>query len=55
MVFLLPGVGSALTHVKATGYNKNGRCVRMLTPAQRTQKRQALTLIGRVHAGQPLD
>ena len=30
-----------LTHVKATGYNKNGRCVRMLTPAQRRQKREA--------------
>ena len=41
VVFLLPGLGSALTHVKATGYNKNGRCVRMLTPAQRRQKRQA--------------
>ena len=45
VVFLLPGLGSALTHVKATGYNRNGRCVRMLTPAQRRQKRQARYLV----------
>ena len=45
VVFLLPGLGSALTHVKATGYNRNGRCVRMLTPAQRRQKRQVRYLV----------
>ena len=41
VVFFVPGLGSALTHVKATGYNRNGRCVRMLTATQRRQKKNA--------------
>jgi len=37
VVFLLPGLGAALTHARPTGYNRNGECVRRLTAAERRQ------------------
>ena len=45
----LPGLGAALTHVRPTGYNKNGKCMRKLTGSQRKQKKAAAAAAASAH------
>lgn len=41
MIFKVPPLDSVLTHAKPTAYNPNGKCVPLLTAAQRKQKQLA--------------
>ena len=49
IIFFLPGLGAALTHVRPTGYNKNGKCMRKLTGSQRKQKKAAAAAAASAH------
>merc|ERR1711871_1645425 len=39
LVFKLPVLSNVVIHVKPTGYDKLGRCVRMLSSAEKFRKR----------------
>jgi len=41
VIFLLPGLGNALTHARPTGYNRSGKCTRRLTVNERRQLKRS--------------